>query len=90
MKVWKSQISVTIGLETLKREAQKMTQVQEFTKLYQPEGIYYCDESGQFWKMIRDRGCSTTQVTGSKKFKAQITAHFCCTASGTDKFLIWF
>ncbi|KAI0997242.1 hypothetical protein K3495_g10944 [Podosphaera aphanis] len=46
--------------------AQQLAQVQELATEYHPDDIYNCDESGLFWKMILERGLSTTSVTGSK------------------------
>ncbi|KAI1007955.1 hypothetical protein K3495_g270 [Podosphaera aphanis] len=40
--------------------------------------------------MTPERGLSTTSVTGPKKNKAGVTAHFCCNTSGRDKVPIWF
>ncbi|KAI0996512.1 hypothetical protein K3495_g11669 [Podosphaera aphanis] len=70
--------------------AQQLAQVQELATEYHPDDIYNCDESDLFWKMTPERGLSTTSVTGSKKNKARVIAHFCCNASGRDKLPIWF
>ncbi|KAI0998879.1 hypothetical protein K3495_g9313 [Podosphaera aphanis] len=70
--------------------AQQLAQVQELATEYHPDDIYNCDESGLFWKMKPEKGLCMTSVTGSKKNKARVTAHFCCNASGRDKVPIWF
>ncbi|KAI0999140.1 hypothetical protein K3495_g9054 [Podosphaera aphanis] len=70
--------------------AQQPAQVQGLAMEYHPDDIYNCDESSLFWKMTPERGLSTTSVTGSKKNKARVTAHFCCNVSRRDKLPIWF
>ncbi|KAI1001263.1 hypothetical protein K3495_g6937 [Podosphaera aphanis] len=69
---------------------QQLAQVQELATEYHTDDIYNCDKSGLFWKMTTKRGLSTTSVSGSRKTKARVTAHFCCYASGRDKVPIWF
>ncbi|KAI0999346.1 hypothetical protein K3495_g8852 [Podosphaera aphanis] len=69
---------------------QQLVQVQEMATEYHPDDIYNYDESGLFWKMTPERGLSSTSVTGSKKNKAKVTAHYCCNTSGRDKVPIWF
>ncbi|KAI0998480.1 hypothetical protein K3495_g9713 [Podosphaera aphanis] len=70
--------------------AQQLVQVQEMATEYHPDDIYNCDESGLFCRMTPEKGLSTTSVTGPKKNKARVTAHFCCKTSGRDKVPIWF
>ncbi|KAI1000986.1 hypothetical protein K3495_g7209 [Podosphaera aphanis] len=51
--------------------AQQLAQVHELATEYHLDDIYNCDEYGLFWKMIPERGLSTTSVTGSKKIRLE-------------------
>ena len=70
--------------------AEQLVQVQAIARQFRPQDVYNCDETGLFWKMTPDRGLATYQVSGIKKDKARITAHFCCNADGSDKLPVWF
>lgn len=69
---------------------EQLVQIQALARLYKPEDVYNCDETGLYWKMTLDRGLATQQTSGTKKDKARISAHFCCNADSSDKLPIWF
>lgn len=69
---------------------EQLQQAQALIAQYQPCGIYNCDETGLFWKMVPDRSLSTLRLPGTKKEKHRISFHFCCNADRSHKLPLWF
>jgi hypothetical protein len=66
-----------------------MVNIRQALAVYEPKNIFSCDETGLYWKMIPDRSLTTCTVAGRKKYKARISAHFCCNSDGSEKLPIW-
>lgn len=56
---------------------------------YDPADVYNCDETGLFWRQLSNKALSSKTYKGRKSSKSRITAHFCCNADGSDKFIPW-
>ena len=69
---------------------EELSELREDLKDVDSEDIYNMDETGLFWKTSPDGTLATKQTAGGKHEKAQITANFCCNATGTRKLKPWF
>ena len=69
---------------------EQMKAIQALAQQFHPQDIYNCDKTDLFWKSTPDWGLASQQISGTKKYKTRITAHFCCNADESHKLLIWF
>lgn len=77
--------------ESLSQDAESaMISIRQLLSVYEPRDIFNCDETGLYWKLIPDRSLTSRTVSGRKKEKARISAHFCCNADASERLPIWF
>lgn len=69
---------------------EQMTGIRAILQHAQKEDVYNCDETGLFYKLVPERGISSTAISGLKADKARLTLHFCCNSNGSHMLPPWF
>jgi hypothetical protein len=64
-------------------EARSM--LQDIISQYDLDDVYNADETGIFYRLLPNRTLSTTQTSGTKKNKEQITILLACNSTGSHK-----
>lgn len=76
------------GVDTEAMEEQLIA-VRRLVRLYQPEDVYNCDETGLFFKLVPERSLTTCAVAGQRQSKERISLLLASNADGSHKLPLW-